>query len=132
MICRIFNRDGCFYIDVFKSKTSKISYTARLRILIGQHSKDELLINALSNILGYGTVFKHSTRNFATFIVSKFEDIYDKIIPMFNEHKIEGVKSKDFKDFCKAAELINKKAHLTLGGLKQIMAIKSRMNLARY
>ena len=31
------------------------NYAVRLRGLIGQHSKDELLIDALANLLGYGT-----------------------------------------------------------------------------
>lgn len=126
-----FSGDGCFYIEINKSKTI-INYTVRLRALIGQHSRDELLIDALVNILGYGTIYKHLSRNFATFTVSNFNDIYTKLIPMFSEHKIEGIKSLDFKDFCKAAELMNKKSHLTLEGLKEIMTIKSRMNLARY
>jgi hypothetical protein len=37
---------------------------------------------------------------------------------MFNEHKIEGMKSLGFKYFCEAAEFINKKVYLTLGGIK--------------
>jgi hypothetical protein len=51
---------------------------------------------------------------------------------MFSEHKIEGIKSLDFKDFCLAAELISKKSHLTEDGMKEIINIKSRMNFARY
>jgi hypothetical protein len=127
-----FSGDGCFYIEINKSKTSIINYTVRLRALIGQHSRDELLIDALANILGYGTIYRHISRNFATFTVSNFNDIYNKLIPMFSEHKIEGIKSLDFKDFCQAAELMSKKSHLTLEGIKEIMTIKSRMNLARY
>lgn len=100
--------------------------------MIAQHSRDELLFNVLINILGYGTVFKHSNRNLVTFTVAKFGDVYNKIIPLFNKYKIEGVKALDFKYFSEAAELINKKAHLTLEGIKEIRNIKSRMNLARY
>jgi hypothetical protein len=109
-----------------------MNYAVRLRILIGQHSKNELLINALSNILGYGTIFKHLNKSFTTFTVSKFEDIYTKVIPLFNKYKIEGVKFLDFQYFCLAAELINRKVHLTSEGLEQLRGIKSRMNLARY
>jgi hypothetical protein len=127
-----FSGDGCFYIEITKSKTSIINYTVRLRALIGQHSRDELLIDALANILGYGTIYRNLNRNFSTFTVSNFKDIYNKLIPMFSEDKIEGIKSLDFKDFCLAAELINKKSHLTLEGINEIMTIKSRMNLARY
>jgi hypothetical protein len=51
---------------------------------------------------------------------------------MFNKHKIEGIKSLDFQDFCLAVKLINNKAHLTLKGLEKIRKIKLRMNKNRY
>lgn len=34
------------------------------------------------------------------FYVIKFAEIVNKIIPFFSKYPIEGVKSKDFKDFC--------------------------------
>jgi len=66
------------------------------------------------------------------FRVAKFEDIYKKIIPVFNKYKIMGVKYKDFEDFCKVAEIIKKGDHLTLEGLEEIKKIKSGMNKSRY
>lgn len=69
---------------------------------------------------------------FVEYSVNNFRDIHSKIIPLFSQYKIEGEKSLDFKYFCIVAELINKKAHLTMEGLEQIKIIKSRMNLGRY
>ena len=46
-----FTGDGCFFIDILKSKSNKTGYTVTLRIIIGQHSKDEFLINSLINFL---------------------------------------------------------------------------------
>ena len=37
----------------------------------------------------------------------------------------------DFEDFCKVAEIINKKEHLTEKGLNQIRQIKVGMNTGR-
>lgn len=84
-------------------------------------------MNNIVDTLKCGTVYKHS-KNAVVLTVSKFEDINNKLIPLFNKHKIEGVKALDFGDFKKVAELINKKAHLTFEGLKLIQEIKSRMN----
>jgi len=39
------------------------------------------------------------------------------LIPIFNKHKIIRVK---LLDFCLAIELVNKKAHSTLGEIKEI------------
>jgi hypothetical protein len=64
--------------------------------------------------------------------VYKFKDIYNKIIPLFNKYNIKGVKSFDFKDFCKIAKLVNEKTHLTIKGSNEILKIKLNMNKGRY
>ena len=63
--------------------------------------------------------------------VSKFGDITSKIIPFFKKHQIIGVKARDFEDWCKAAELMKQKKHLTLEGLEEIRKIKAGMNRGR-
>jgi len=50
------------------------------------------------------------------------------MIPLFNKHKIIGIKLLNYLDFCKVAELINKKDHLTREGLEQIRKIKFNIN----
>jgi hypothetical protein len=49
--------------------------------------------------------------------VDRLSDITDKIIPLFKKYPIEGVKAKDFADFCEVAELMKNKAHITEVGL---------------
>lgn len=65
------------------------------------------------------------------FKVTKFSDNYEKILSFFSIHKLCGVKATDFQDWCKIAELIKIKAHLTLDGLEQIVKIKNNMNKGR-
>jgi hypothetical protein len=65
------------------------------------------------------------------FQVAKFSDIIEKIIPFFDKYQIQGVKLNDFEDFCKVAELMKEKKHLTNEGLEQIRVIKSGMNTGR-
>jgi hypothetical protein len=60
-----------------------------------------------------------------------FADIFDKIIPLFEEYPLIGVKANDYEDFKKVAVLIKSKAHLTKEGLDQICLIKSGMNFRR-
>jgi hypothetical protein len=63
--------------------------------------------------------------------VVKFADIIDIIIPFLNKHPLLGVKSKYFEDFCKGADLIKNKIHLTEEGLNQLRLIKTGMNINR-
>jgi hypothetical protein len=88
-------------------------------------------MDTLRSTLNCGIVSKHSN-NTVVLTINKFKDIYNKIIPLFNEYKIIGVKNLDYQDFCKIAEIIHKKAHLTLEGLKEIRKIKLNMNKGRY
>lgn len=81
--------------------------------------------------LNCGRYYPQSTSEVGNFIVSKLSDITEKIIPFFEKYPILGVKGLDFKDFCKASELIKNKAHLTELGLNKIKTVKAQMNRGR-
>lgn len=84
------------------------------------------------NILVVETLFyTHSNRDVGDFVVTRFSDITEKIIPFFKKYQILGVKALDYADFCKAAELIQTKVHLTGHGLEEIRKIKGGMNRGR-
>lgn len=53
------------------------------------------------------------------------------MIPIFEEFKLHGVKSKNFEDFKKVALLMKNKVHLTREGLDEIKKIKGGMNQNR-
>jgi hypothetical protein len=91
-----------------------------------------MLINIIASTLKCGNIYKKKDRNIVELEISIFDDIYTKIIPLFKEYKIGGVKAFDFQDFCQAAELINNKAHLTQEGLEKIRQIKTGMNRGLY
>lgn len=42
------------------------------------------------------------------FLVTKYQDFVDKIIPFFDKYLIKGVKVSDYSDFKKVAILIRK------------------------
>ena len=58
-------------------------------------------------------------------MVYQFKDIVIKIIPFFKKYRMHGVKGLDFADFCKAADIMKEKRHLTEEGLEQIRKIKA-------
>jgi len=73
----------------------------------------------------------YSGDNFVSFQVMKYSDIYDIIVPFFNEYSIQGQKSLDFFDFVKVVNMIKNKEHLTLEGFNKILKIKASMNEER-
>jgi len=123
--------EGCLLIIIQKYSASKSGYQVRLRFSLTQHSRDEKLLKSLVEYLGSGIYYACSEHNLSEFVVIKFADLTDKIIPFFDKYPIVGAKRQDYLDFCKVAELMRSKAHLTSSGLEQIKQIKSGMNRGR-
>jgi len=55
----------------------------------------------------------------------------EKVIPLFQNIPIQGVKSLDFLDFCKAVEIMKQKGHLTNEGISLLYKLKIGMNKGR-
>lgn len=80
-------------------------------------------------IIGAGRIKKEKTA--VRFIVTKFKDIDQRIIPLFKKMPVIGSKLLNFEDFCKAAEIIRCKQHLNIEGMKKLKNIKAGMNTGR-
>ena len=121
--------EGCFLIGVMNSKSTKLGKAVYLIFQITQHVRDENLIRWIRDYLNCGHVYQKGEA--FDIRVTKFQDIVDKIIPFFKKYKIRGMKALDFEDWCKAAELMKEKKHLTAEGLEEIKKIKTGMNTGR-
>jgi len=84
----------------------------------------------LKTYLGCGYIV-HTKKNTVEFVVTKFADIQEKIIPFFQANSLQGIKVLNYLDFKKVADLIKDKVHLTSTGLDQVQKIKAGMNNGR-
>lgn len=111
----------------------KLGYSVELVFVITQHSRDRELMESLISYFGCGNIYLHKKESgiILDFRIVKFKYIIEKLIPLFENNPILGVKALDFADFCKVAELMKNKAHLTKEGLDQIHRIKVGMNRGR-
>ena len=121
--------EGSFMIKIIDSPSHKLKETTQLEFKLTQHKRDEQLMKSLIEYFDCGNLYKD--REYLIFIVRSFSDLTGKIIPFFVKNPIIGVKSLDFYDWCKVAELMKEKKHLTNEGLTQIRKIKAAMNRGR-
>ena len=123
--------EGSFSVDTSKVKTDGSFYT-KLSFSVSQHVRDEILLTQFINYLECGRIVKASNRpDGVLFIVSKFLDIKEKVIPFFQNYPLLGVKSMDYLDFCEVAKMIDNRTHWTPESLKKIRSLKSGMNSNR-
>ena len=124
--------EGCYLIFIQANVAHTLGCQVLIEFQLTQHVRDEQLMNSLIKFFDCGKIDKAKIRpNVVNFIVTKFKDITQKIIPFFKKHSILGVKELDFADFCKVAELMKDKMHLTNEGLDKIRQIKAGMNTKR-
>ena len=123
--------DGCFHITIRNSSTTKSGKSVVLKFHIVQHSRDIEVMKMLISTLGCGRIELNLKQSAVYFVVTNFQDIYEKIIPLFDKYPIKGVKALDYSDFKKIANLVQNKEHLTEEGLFKIQSIKLNMNLFR-
>ena len=121
--------EGCFYVKPVKLKSKLRRFS--LVFTISQHSRDLLLIK---NILGYlkcGVIEIPKNRKEVRFIVYKFSDILEKIIPFFIKYNLLSVKRLDFLDYKKISCILKDKQILNEKDLIKIQSIKDKMNKNR-
>lgn len=116
--------EACFFIAVQKSVT-KSGMSVSPRFSIGQDIRDTKLMGCLVKYFGCGYVAEYK-RSICEYIVTRTQDIVDKILPFYDKHLIRGSKSLDYLDFKEAVEIIKNKGHLDSDGigLKRVLQIK--------
>ena len=123
--------EGCFFVDIFKSKTHKIGYQIKLKFQITQNIRDIALMKKIQTFFNCGNLQIIESRSSVDFVVSSISDLETKIIPLIKSYPLQGNKQLDFIDFCKVVLSIKNKEHLTVEGLEFIKIVKSGMNSGR-
>ena len=119
--------EGCFYLKITKRRQISLSFS------ITQHSRDKELFYRIKNYLVCGIIEEISTRpTTINLVVSRLEDILNKIIPIFKENSLITQKYLDFHYFSKVCYLMSNKEHLTEQGYNKILLIKALKNKKEY
>jgi hypothetical protein len=79
-------QEGCFEVKVTNPTTSNQRGQISLRFTITHHSRDSFLINSFMQYLGCGR--SNVVLKISIFVVLKFPDIQQKIIPFFAKYPL--------------------------------------------
>jgi len=120
--------------STFVIRVSKTNRKQCWRILpifsIELHIKDISLLRQILYFFGVGTIIirKRKGRTTGIFSVQSIKDLNDVIIPHFIKYTLLTKKRIDFQIFCLIIDLMNKKEHLNLKGISEIIGLKNFMN----
>ena len=89
--------------------------------------KDKAILQEILSYFVVGKIYKQGPKSVQLVVTSSKE--LEAVIKHFNKYTLMTKKCSDFKLFIMVHEIMRRKEHLTLEGLRQILAIKAAMNL---
>jgi len=115
-------------VRVGQRNTYKTGYRVDFTFSIGLYQKDQALLELIQLSLGgIGNITKHD-KDSVQYRITSNKDLL-VLIEHFNKFPLLTQKRADFELFKQALELVSRKEHLTMEGLKKVVAIKASINL---
>ena len=122
--------EGCFSITFNKNENRLPE--VRLIFEIELREDDLQILEKIREVLDCGRIYRleyaryEKWRPHVKLKVSNFKDISEKVIPFFIRYPLQAKKLDSFNKFCKVAELMKTKEHLTKEGIIKIRNIKEK------
>jgi hypothetical protein len=119
--------ESSFVINIRETLRSKTRWEVLISFQIGLHLKDQDLLEKIRVSLGVGRIYKGN--KWIQLRVQSLKDLTNVIIPLFEKYPLISKKRGDFELFKQILDIMNRKEHLTMEGIRKIIAIKSSMNI---
>lgn len=119
--------EGCFFLNINKSSSTKIGYSFTLGFKISLHENDRGILESIKTFFGVGKISKHGIKSLQ-YQVRSIEEL-KIIINHFNEYPLITQKRADFELLKLAIEIINNDEHKSIEGLNKLLSIKASLNL---
>jgi hypothetical protein len=122
--------EGSFIVQIVKDDSRKLGYFVLVSFELALNVKDRLLLDLLKETLGNtGNIFYNPQDDTFKYKVSNLEGLINFVIPHFQKYSLLTQKRSDFELFVRIIQIINRKEHLTLEGLQEIINLKASQNL---
>ena len=118
--------EGSFNVSFRPRADYSVPWKVSLCFNISQ--KDRVILALFKRYLGCGTI-RGRPDGVWYFEVNNLTAIIEKIIPLFKRFRFLSAKKKrDFSKFCQLAALLQRNAHMTEEGIRQVLEIRREMN----
>ena len=118
--------EGCFQVTITQRKDLKLGWAIVPRFSIALHVKDKPILVAIKKSLGVGKIYKERSES-SQLRVENFKKL-ETVINHFHKFPLITKKRADFELLKRVYIKMKRKEHLTLEGLRQIVAIRASMN----
>lgn len=125
--------EGCFSCPIFQNPKTKLGWQIQPSFVVVQGEASRSVLEDLVRFFGCGKVgvnnrHDNHRENLARYVVWRFGDLRDVIVPFFLENQLRTSKRHNFEKFAEIIRLMNLRLHLTMPGIAAIAQIAETMN----
>ena len=126
----LIDAEGSFGVHLVKKDNNKTGYGVLVYFEIALNKKDKNLLYIVQEVLGVrGELYYNQRDDTYKLKISNLLELCNVIVPHFNKYPLFTQKRVDFLLMCQVLKILEDKRHLTLEGLREIVQLKSSMNL---
>ena len=118
--------EGSFTVSLTRDNRLKSRWRVRPLFQISLHKKDSPLLEQIKNFLGVGRIYKLNNNAIIYKVYSEKELLV--IQKHFEKFPLQSQKSADYELWSEVLNFVKNKEHLTMEGLRKILAIRASMN----
>lgn len=122
--------EGWFRVRITRRSKYIIGWHVQAVFVVQAHIRDLLLLQQLNNFLGgFGKIYQNtgSKKSMASLEIYSIAGLL-RVLSHFSLYPLLTQKRADFELFKLVVEMIQRKEHLTLAGLRRIVSIRASMN----
>lgn len=131
--------EGCFSVSIFRNPKAqtKLGWQVFSEFVVSQGEKSRGSLELIMKYFGCGSIVTNKRKDnhhesMLKYCVRSLKDLNQKIIPFFEENKLQTYKKNDFLIFKKIVQIVSAKKHLSQSGLERVGLLISKMNRRKY
>ena len=128
--------EGCFYVGVHPTTNVTLGLQVIPEFHVSQNGERISVLHLFVEVLGCGAIKRNAPANSRdktfVYVVKRHSDLYEKVLPFFKRFPLRSEKQQEFLKFAQVVEMMHRKEHLTIEGLKSISEIAFSMNGSKF
>jgi hypothetical protein len=125
--------EGCFSCSIYRNGKMTMRWQVRPEFAVAQGESSRRVLEDLTRFFGCGKVYANARydnhrEHMYRYVVRRFGDLRDVIVPFFREHPLRTSKRENFEKFTTIIDLMSLRRHLSIPGIMEIAGITETMN----
>ena len=125
--------EGCFSSAIYRCSVMTLKWQVRPEFVVVQGVSSKSVLEDLVRFFGCGKVYgnrrnDNHREDLSRYVVQRFSDLRDIIVPFFQEHPLRTAKRENFAKFAEIIRLMELRKHLSVEGIIEIAEIAQTMN----